>query len=66
MRNMLQYPLQPDEVLSAIDQAIEDRASKKMIGDINFVALHAIKRLLVDRPFVVEDVCAKDRELYQL
>lgn len=63
---MLEFPLQPDEVLSAIDQAIEDRASRQIIGDIDVVALHAIRRLLVDRPFVVEDVCAKDRELYKL
>lgn len=65
MRNLVEYPLTPNEVLTALDRAIENQAAKKMIGDIDGVALHAIKKLLVARPFVVEDICAKDRENYE-
>ena len=64
MRNLVEYPLMPDEVLAAVDKAIEDRAAKQHVGDIDLVALHAIKQLLLARPFVVEDICAKDRENY--
>lgn len=63
MRNLVEYPLMPDEVLAAVDKAIEDRAAKQHIGDIDLVALHAIKQLLA-RPFVVEGICAKDQENY--
>lgn len=62
MRNLLEYPLTPTEVMIALDEAIDARASKQYIGDITLVGLHALKTLLQQCPDLARIAAEADRD----
>lgn len=65
MRNLLQYPLEPSEVISALDTALSDQAAKRQIGGMTGHALYAIRKLLVARPSILEEICELDKQVFK-
>ena len=59
MRNLIEYPLQPHEVIEALDWAIAECEKSKVVGSLHGVALFWMRDLMIARPFVAEDVCAR-------
>lgn len=57
MRNLIEFPLTPTEVLEALDKAIEDRAAKGYVGDIDIHALYSIRAHFLARKWVLDDIC---------
>lgn len=47
MRNTLQYPITKDEVINALDSAIEDHLSSGLVGGIQAAALIKAKELVL-------------------
>lgn len=49
-RNILEYPITPDEVHSAVKRAFDDHAVKQLIGGNDGYILHHIGETLAQNP----------------
>lgn len=56
MRNILQYPITEEEVLTALDLAVEEQAAKKYIGDTMGYCLHLVSEHFKKNPQLLTDL----------
>lgn len=57
MRNLIEFPLLPTEVLEVLDRVIDDLTVHEHVGDIDIYAMLSIKAHLLARPWVLDDIC---------
>lgn len=59
MRNLLEYPLVPSELINALSSKVVYSGE---VGDIRAVALNAIRNYLIDHPHVAAEICLHDQQ----
>lgn len=61
MRNLLEYPLSAEEVLSALQHALEERTGLQLCGDIDSVALYTVLKWFEDNPHILREMLEETR-----
>lgn len=63
MRNLLEYPLEAQEVLAALDVAISrNSGAVQGIGDTTGIGLHALREMLMRRPELLAEAAAVEND----
>lgn len=58
MRNLLEYPIKPDEVVAAVDHAYNDYIAKQLIGGNDAFILYTIMHVFETKPELLAAVVA--------
>lgn len=56
MRNLIEFPITADEVLTVVNTFLSREQERGEIGGINGLILHYVQQYLIDHPDAVRDI----------